>query len=253
MIVYPLKSREVRIGDSLFDHLLESLRIGRMTVRTGDVIVVSSKIVALSECRVRRLSNIKPDRKAQRLAREYSLPPPFVQIVIDETDRVIGGVKGVLLTVTAGDATANSGVDRKNAPSGTVVLWPKNPDISARKLNHDIRRRFKKKVGVVIADSRVTPLRLGTIGQAIGCWGFGPLKDFRGNTDIYGRKIQITFQAVADSIATAAQLVMGEADEKVPFALVRDAPVDLSSRSGIGQAKLDREDCLYMSQIRHSI
>jgi coenzyme F420-0:L-glutamate ligase len=181
------------------------------------------------------------------------LPPRFVQVVIDEADRVIGGVKGVLLTVTAGDATANSGVDRKNAPSNTVVLWPKNPDLSARKLNNEIRRRFKKKVGVVIADSRVAPLRLGTIGLAIGCSGFCPLKDFRNERDIYGRKIQITFQAVADSIATAAQLVMGEADEKVPFALVRDAPVDFGSRSGAGLAKLDAKNCLYMSQIGNSI
>lgn len=253
MIVYPLKAGEVRIGDSLLGHLVESLRTRRMSVRTGDVFVVSSKVVSLSEYRVRRLSIITPDLKARRLARMYSLPSDFVQVVLDEADRVIGGVKGAILTIAGGDATASSGVDRKNAPFDTVVLWPKNPDVSARKLNHKIRQRFKKKVGVVIVDSRVAPLRLGTIGLAIGCSGFGPLKDYRGNNDIYSRKIQITFQAVADGIAAAAQLVMGEADEKVPFALVRDAPIDFGSRSGMRPAKLEADNCLYMSQIRHSI
>lgn len=253
MIVYPLKAREVRIGDSLFEHLLESLKTRRISIRNGDVLVVSSKVASLSERRVRRLPRITLSRKAQRMARRYSLPSGFVQAVLDEADQVIGGVKGAILTVTSGDATANSGVDKKNAPSDMVVLWPKNPDLTARKLNHKIRQRFKKNVGVVIVDSRVAPLRLGTIGLAIGCSGFSPLKDFRGNNDIYGRKIQITFQAIADGIAAAAQLVMGEADEKVPFALVRNALVKLGSRSGMKMTKLDSESCLYMSQIRHSI
>ncbi len=249
MIIHSLKSKQVRPGDSIFERLLESLRGRRLNIKNGDIIVVSSKIVSLSENRLQPLSTIAPSRRAKTLGRKYSLPASFVQVVLDEADKVIGGVGGALLTIVSGDATANAGVDRKNAPDDSVVLWPRNPDLSAEKLRQEIHDRFKKNVGVVIVDSRVTPLRLGTIGLAIGCSGFNPLRDFRGQRDIYGRRVMITLQALADGVAAASQLVMGEAGEKTPFALVRGAPVNFGSSSGIKGARLSAKNCLYMSQI----
>jgi coenzyme F420-0:L-glutamate ligase len=220
-----------------------------VSLKTGDIVAVSSKIVGITENRTRYFDSVRPGLKAGSLSRKHSLTPAFAQAVLDEADVVIGGVKGALLTVKNGDAVANAGIDRKNAPEGAVVLWPSNADLSARNIRRSIRRRSAKNVGVVIVDSRVSPMRLGTTGFAIGCAGFEPVEDIRGSLDLSGRRIEITLRAIADGIAASAQLVMGEASERIPFAIVRDAPVKLSNGQGIRSAKLTWNRCLYMSQI----
>ena len=209
---------------------------------------MASKAVAIAEGRLRPLSQVRPSRRAIGLGRQYSLPPDFVQVVIDEADQIYGGVKGALLTLKDGEATANAGVDQKNAPEGFVVLWPANPDISARKIRVSVSRTFRRRIGVVIVDSRVTPLRLGTVGLALGSSGVEPIKDFRGKPDLYGRKARITFHAVTDDIASAAHLVMGEGRERTPFVIVRGAPVRLTDNDG-RRIRLSVEECLYMSQV----
>ena len=244
-----LKSRLVREGDSIHELLSDALSRSNTRLRTGDVIAISSKVVAISEGRIRSLARVRPTSRAKNLARKYSIPPAFAQVVLEEADGVLGGVRGALLTIKNGDSTANAGADRKNAPDESVVLWPPNSDASAEAIRESILSRLGKKVGVVIVDSRVTPLRLGTIGFAIGCAGFQAVRDLRGTRDLSGRRMEITRHAIADGIAAAAHLVMGEADEKTPFVVVRGAPALLRGRSGIGLAKLAPEDCLYMSQI----
>ena len=214
---------------------------------------VSSKLVSISEGKIRDLGHVTPSVKARKLAADYSLNPAFAQTVLDEADRVLGGVKGALLTIKNGDAVANAGVDRKNAPRDSVVLWPEDPDSSARTIRKSIRRKLGRDVAVLIVDSRVTPLRLGTLGMAIGSAGLKPVEDLRGRTDLYGRRIEMTFQSVADSIAAAAQLVMGEGSERRPFAIVRLAPARFMKSDGIRGAKLASNQCLYMSQIPKSI
>ena len=249
MIVYPIESRIVRPGDSVPELFFEALARKRVSLKTRDVVAVSSKIVGIAENRIRLLHNIRPGLRARMLSRKYSIDPAFVQVVADEADTVIGGVKGTLLTGKNGDAVANSGIDRKNAPDGAVVLWPRDADVSARKIRTSVRRRSRKQVAVVIVDSRVSPLRLGTTGFAVGCAGFEPVEDVRGRKDLFGRRIEITIRAIADGIAASAQLVMGEASDRIPFAIIRDAPISFSDKQGIRYAKLDRNQCLYMSQI----
>ena len=249
MIVYPLESALVSPGDSVVDAFDHALKKNRVKLRTGDIVAVSSKVVATSEKAIVDSSQIVPSKRAKSLASELSLPPRFAQVVLDEADSMLGGVRGAILTIKDGDATANAGVDRKNAPKNAFVLWPRNSDKSAKSLRYAIQRRFRKRIGVIIVDSRVTPLRLGTIGFAIGTSGFHAIEDVRGKVDISGRRIAITFRAVADGLAASAQLVMGEASEKKPFAIIRDGPVRLKSAGGISQAKLPWEQCLYMNQI----
>jgi coenzyme F420-0:L-glutamate ligase / coenzyme F420-1:gamma-L-glutamate ligase len=248
-MVYPIESRLVRPGDSIPELFFEALARKRMSLKTGDMVAVSSKIVGIAENRIRLLRNIRPGSEATRLSHKYSIDPAFVQAVADEADTVIGGVKGTLLTVKNGDAVANAGIDRKNAPDGAVVLWPRNPDLSAKKIRASIRRRTRRNVGVVIVDSRVSPLRLGTTGFAIGCAGFEPVEDMRGTKDLFGRSIEITVRAIADGIAASAQLVMGEASDRIPFAIIRDSPISFSDKQGIPYARLNWNQCLYMSQI----
>ena len=253
MIIYSLESNVASPKDSILDLLEIALRRNRIRLQTKDVVAVSSKIVSISEGRIRDLKYVTPGVKARKLAADYSLNPAFAQTVMDEADRVLGAVKGALLTIKNGDAVANAGVDRKNAPKDSVVLWPKDPDSSARTIRKSIRRKFGRDVAVLIVDSRVTPLRLGTLGMAIGSAGLKPVEDLRGKADLYGRRIEITFQSVADSIAAAAQLVMGEGSERRPFAIVRRAPARFVKRGGIGGARLASNQCLYMSQISKSV
>ncbi len=249
MIVYPIRSNLAKPGDSVPELFSDELARNRLRLKTRDVVAVSSKIVGIAERRIRYLENVKPGSKAKSLARKYSLTAAFAQAVLDEADMVVGGVEGALLTVKNGDAVANAGIDRKNAPEGAVVLWPRNADISAKNIRRSILRKSGKNVGVVIVDSRVSPLRLGTTGFAIGCAGFEPIEDIRGRVDLFGRQIEITVRAIADGVAAAAQLVMGEAADRIPFAIVRDAPATFGSGQSIRSAKLAWNQCLYMSQI----
>ncbi len=157
MIVYPIRSNLAKPGDAIPELFSKALARNGIRVESKDIVAVSSKIVGISENRTRSLDSVKPGSRARTLARKHSLTPPFAQAVIDEADRVIGGVKGALLTVKNGDAVANAGIDRKNAPEGAVVIWPRNADLSAVKIRQSIRRRSGKNVGVVIVDSQRRP------------------------------------------------------------------------------------------------
>ena len=249
MIAYPIRSDLARPGDTVPELLFNALAKSRLRLKTRDIVAVSSKIVGIAEKRIRYLNSIRPGPKARSLAQKHSLTPAFAQAVLDEADTVIGGVNGALLTVKNGDAVANAGIDRKNAPEGALVMWPRNPDLSARSIRRSVQRRSGKNVGVVIVDSRVSPLRLGTTGFAIGSAGIEPVEDLRGSADLFGRQIEITFRAIADGIAASAQLVMGEASDQIPFAIVRDAPVTFDGGRGIRSSKLAWNQCLYMSQV----
>ncbi|TMI28344.1 coenzyme F420-0:L-glutamate ligase [Candidatus Bathyarchaeota archaeon] len=245
--LYSIKSKLILPGDPVAARFVEALSVARLRVKSGDIVAVASKVVSLSERNIVSLAKVKPTVLARRLGHRFGILPEFAQVVLDESDAVYGGVPGVLLTVKNGDAIANSGVDRKNAPGDSVIPWPLDPQRSAETLRRTLNRKLGKRVGVVIVDSRVTPLRLGTIGLAIACSGIQPIRDSRGMKDLYGRKARITFQALADGIAGAAQLMMGETRERIPFVLVRGAPVQLSDRTG--SMTLPIKDCLYMSQI----
>jgi coenzyme F420-0:L-glutamate ligase len=247
--LYPLKSKLILPGDSITVRLFEALSAAKLGINNGDIIAVSSKVVSLSERNIVSLSKVSPTISARRLASRFGLIPEFAQVVLDESDAVYGGVPGVLLTLKNGDAVANSGVDRKNAPGESVIPWPANPQRSAETIRKTTNQKLGKKVGVVIVDSRVTPLRLGTIGLAIACSGIQPVNDARGTRDLYGRKVQMTLQALGDGIAGAAHILMGETRETVPFVLVRDAPVKLNRNKRAGTMTLPVKDCLYMSQM----
>lgn len=250
MEVYPLKSRILKSGDSLQESIVDALRLGRIRPQNEDIIAVASKVVAIEEGNMVRLSSVRPSKKARVLAHRYKMDPEFVQVILNESDKVYSGVKGALLTLKDGDAVANAGADQKNAPLGYAVLWPRDSDKTSRRLRAKMERRYGKKLGILIVDSRVTPLRLGTIGLALGCAGFGPVRDLRGSSDLYGRRARITVHAVADGLASVAHLVMGESKEQTPFVLVRNSPVIVDGRNRSRNSMLlPSRECLYMSNI----
>lgn len=251
--LYAVKTRTVRVGDNLVETILESLKAQKLQLEDNDVVALTSKIVSYSEGRLVKISEIKPSEKAKELAQRHSLKPEFAELILREATKVYGGVDKAILTLKNGILTANAGIDNKNSPEGFVVLWPSNPRESAEKLRKEIRHTTRKQVAVLIVDSGLVPLRIGTTGLALAVAGFKPIKDNRQDKDLYGKPIAITRQAVADDLASAAHLLMGEADERTPMVLIRDAPVDFDE--GVYDAAemmMPFKECIFMGTFSDS-
>jgi coenzyme F420-0:L-glutamate ligase/coenzyme F420-1:gamma-L-glutamate ligase len=172
----------------------------------------------------------------------------LAQLVLEEADSIWGGVRGFLLTIKQGILTPNAGVDVKNSPTGTASLWPAHPNNSASSLRASLMRKDDVGIGVMIVDSRITPLRLGTVGLAIGISGFRTLQDDRGKCDLYGRRVKVTQTNLADDIASAAHLLMGERNERNGLVVIRDAHVTITNRAPANLV-LDARRCLIGSSL----
>lgn len=181
------------------------------------------------------LASVTPSTEAISLARETEKDPRLVELILRESDAVLRKKPGVLIVRhRLGLVGAQAGIDQSNIQHGedeNALLLPEDPDASARRLRDDIAARTGINVGVIVSDSMNRPWRLGTIGGAIGSAGITVLDDRRGGQDIYGRELKVTMINRADSIATAATLVMGETTEKTPVALVRGFPAENSPHS----------------------
>ena len=246
MNLYGVKTRLVNVGDDLVSVLLEGLDSQGLELEDGDIIAFTSKIVSVAQNRLVRFDVIKPSKKAEDLGSEYHLEPGFVEIVLNEADVVYGGVYRALLTLNNGILFANSGIDHKNVPDGFAVLLPEDPDKAAADIRREIKSRLGKHVAVIIIDSRTVPMRMGTLGVAIGVSGFNPIRDCRGEPDLYEKPLLITRMAIADDLACAAHLLMGELAEKIPIVLIRGAPVEFDESASGVDAAIDWRECLYM-------
>lgn len=211
------------------------------TLRPGDVIVVAQKIVSKSECRTVSLAVVAPGAEACRIAAETGREPELVQLILDESSELLRTTPlAIVARHRTGHVLANAGIDASNVEggdSGTVLLWPRDPDASARAIRAAIGALTGISPAVVIADSMGRAWRIGTVGTAIGCAGLTVVEDKRGaGCDLYGRVLQATQIAIADSIATLAALAMGEGDEGTPAALVRGAAAWVTKDDGAGAA-----------------
>jgi len=249
MQLFGIRTKLIEPGEDLVSVILDAVRRQRLTIEDGDVLIIASKAVSVVQGRIMRLSSMKPSRKAKKLAEKYDMEPSYVEVVLQEAQKVYGGVTKAILTLKNNVLTPNAGADHKNAPKGCVVLWPKNPHDVAEDIRREILKRTGKRLGVLIVDSRVTPLRMGTTGVAIGIAGLEPVRDCRGVRDLYGNPVLITRHALADDLASAAHLVMGEVDERVPAVLARDASMNLSEEVDPDLVVISAEECLFMSLI----
>ena len=253
MKLYAVRTRIIKSGDNLADVILESLEAQGLQLQDDDILAVTSKVVSYAEGRLVRLSEIEPSGKARELARRYHLKPELAKLILREADKVYGGVEKAVLTLKDGFLVPNAGIDNKNAPDDLVVLWPMDARKSAEKIREEIKTRTDRRIAVLIIDSGLVPLRIGTIGLALSVAGFKPIKDNRNEKDLYGKPIAITRQAVADDLASASHLLMGEATEQVPIVLIRDAPVDFDEGVyGGSDLMMPASECLYMSALRCS-
>ena len=214
----------VHQGDDLVALITAALQKSNLTLDDGDVIVVAQKIVSKAEGRMVSLKTIQASDKAIELANQTDKEPAIVQLILDESRQILRHRPGVLIAEhRLGFVLANAGIDRSNvtADADEVLLLPENPDQSAAGLRHGLMEKCGVKLGVVIADSVGRAWRMGTTGMTLGCAGVDAMVNLRGATDMFGRVLQVSEHAVADSIAAAAELLMGEADEATPVVVVR--------------------------------
>ncbi|HKT72161.1 MAG TPA: coenzyme F420-0:L-glutamate ligase [Steroidobacteraceae bacterium] len=215
---------EIRRGDDLVDLLLSALQRADLTLAPHDVVVVSQKIVSKSEGRVVELATVTPSAQALELAQRCAKDPRLVELVLQESTRVVRCAKDVLIVRhRLGFVVANAAIDQSNLPDseGRALLLPRDPDASAAGLRKAISARAQAEVGVLISDSFGRPWRLGVTGVCVGCAGIASIYDARGRTDRNGRALQVTQIAVADEICATATLVSGEANEGTPMVIVR--------------------------------
>jgi coenzyme F420-0:L-glutamate ligase/coenzyme F420-1:gamma-L-glutamate ligase len=217
-------------GDDLFEVIVSSLARAEIELSDGDVVVIASKVVSRAEGCFVDLGEVTPSDTAVHLGEEVEKDPRLVELILRESTSVSRKTNGALIVRhRLGFVSANAGIDASNAspsaaPEGSgpwVLTMPRQPDGTAAALRAKLAEQFSAEVGVVITDSWGRPFRRGTVGFAVGSSGVPPLWDRRGAVDRHGRVLEATESAVADSIAAAADLVAGQADEGRPLTLVR--------------------------------
>lgn len=249
MNILPIKTPLITRGDDIVSILLETLDKMGIVLQSGDIVAVADKIIAISEGRYTDYNKIQPSCKATSLAKLYDLEPGFVELVLREADEILGGVSRALLTIKHDMLIANSGIDHKNAPGNSATLWPNNPNEIAADLRRKLEKKTGKQIGVLLVDSHVIPMRMGTLGLAIGLAGFDPVKDCRGINDLYDQPLQITRINVADDLASAAHFVMGETAEQIPIAIIHDSHIDIHDAYNPREVIIPRSECLYMKNL----
>lgn len=240
---------EIAPGANLGAVLAEAVERAGCTFEAGDVLVVAQKIVSKAEGRAVLLSEVAPTGRAVELARDVEKDPRLVELMLRESKEVLRAKPGVLIVEhRLGFVMASAGIDQSNVPGAeegeAALLLPVDPDASARRLRDQLKAASGVEVAVVINDSFGRAWRNGVTGIAIGVAGIAPLVDLRGLPDREGRPLRVTQVAVADELAAAASLLMGQADEGYPAVLVRGFPYE-AREGGIAELIRPRGEDLF--------
>lgn len=213
---------EITPETDIAERVIDALREARLTLLPTDVLVVTHKIISKAEGQLVDLHTVVPSPIAVAWGERWGKDPRQTEIVLRESRRIVRMDRGVIIAQTGhGFVCANAGVDASNVPGASVVcLLPRDPDASARKLREALARATGVEVAVIITDSFGRPWRNGIVNVAIGAAGLAPLADYRGRPDDHGRVMSASVMAVADELASAAELVMGKV-ARCPVALVR--------------------------------
>ncbi len=227
MEIFPIKIPKKDEGFDLFRTIVES----RFQFLADDILIISSKFVSMSERSLIDLKNVKVSKRAKELALKFKMDERIAQVTLQQSDYVVSGIPGFLLTISDGMIAPNAGNDKSNCPQGKKVLYPKDSFKTANELRNKFLKKYGIKIGIVISDSRLMPTRIGCTGIAVGVSGFDPVDDERGKTDLYGKKLKVTFKATADCLATIGVFMMGESNESIPLVVIRGANVRETKRS----------------------
>ena len=224
----------IRQGNDLADIVVNALRENNIALEDDDILVFAQKIISKVEGRTVNLATITPSARALELARETEKDARVVELILQESNEILRiRVGAIIVEHKLGFVCANAGIDHSNvAGAGDsaeewVLLLPKEPDRSAEKLRDAVQSRTGKRIGVLVIDSHGRAWRNGTVGTAIGIAGLPGLQDLRGKPDLFGYTLQVTQVGVADELAAAASLVMGQAAEMTPVVHARGFPYPL--------------------------
>lgn len=228
---------ELRPGDDLAAVIRTALLDNGISLVSGDVLVVTQKIVSKVENRFVRLDAVAPSARARELAEQTRKDPRLVELILAESTAIVRARPGVLIVRhRSGHVMANAGIDASNltldASGPQVLLLPEDAEASAEKLQQALATAFDAAVGVVISDSFGRPWRVGVTNVAIAAAGLPALVDLRQQKDRHGRPMEVTQVAVADLLASAAGLMMGEADEGRPVIVIRNLPAKYNGANG---------------------
>ena len=220
-------------GDDLAGLILSSVKESEIELQSGDVLVVAQKIVSKAEKRHVELSQVEPSKKALELAKQAQKDPRLVEVILSESREVVRVRPGLIIVEhRLGFICANAGLDHSNVEGDdAVLLLPEDPERSATEIRKTLETATGAEIGVVIIDSHGRAWRMGTEGVAIGVSGFPALLDMRGKADLFDRKLEVTQVGLADELAAAASLVMGQSDERRPVVHVHGFPYPLREGS----------------------
>ena len=213
----------IKKGDRLAELVCDAAEKQGTAIQDGDILVFTHVVVSRAEGSTVNLDEIQPSEFAKRIGEQYQKDPALVEVVLRESRGIVRMGNGNLITETKhGFVCANSGVDRSNMPGErNVAPLPKDPDRSAEVIRQGIRKLTKHRVAVIVSDTHGRPLRMGEINVAIGVAGLKPIRDRRGEKDLFGYVLRVKQTAIADELSSAAELVIGQADEAVPVAIIR--------------------------------
>ena len=233
---------DIKPHDKIDMLILKSLQQRQQNIIDHDILVIAHKIVSKAEGQIVDLQYIKPSIKSLAIAKENDKDPRIVQTILNESKEIVKLSRGIIIAETKhGFICANAGVDQSNVEDSFnhAVLLPKDADASAKKIRESLRKKTGKDIAVIITDTFGRPFREGQTNVAIGVDGINPIKSYIGNTDMYGKKLRVTEIAVADEIASAAELAMGKL-ERVPFVIIRGYKYHMLHKKSISVSKLIR-------------
>ncbi|MEM2999415.1 MAG: coenzyme F420-0:L-glutamate ligase [Candidatus Bathyarchaeia archaeon] len=210
-------------GDNIAELICNAAKEQNTPIQDGDVIVITHVAVSKAEGNIVNLDEVVPSERAKEIAQKTGKEPALVEAILRETKEIVRlGPNSIITEIKNGMVCANAGVDRSNVEGErNVALLPKNPDTSAQKIRREIKRLTRCDVAVIISDTHGRPFRMGEVNVAIGVAGIRPLRDRRGEKDLFGYVLRVKRTAVADELASAAELVIGQANEGIPAAIIR--------------------------------
>jgi len=210
-------------GDNIAELICSAAKKQNTPLQEKDVIVITHVAVSKAEGNIVNLDEVSPSERAKEIAQKTGKEPALVEVILRETKEIVRMGPNSLITETKnGIVCANAGVDRSNIKGErNVVLLPENPDASAQKIRQKIKSLTGCDVAVIVSDTHGRPLRMGEINVAIGVAGIKSIRDRRGEKDLFGYVLKIKQTAVADELASAAELVIGQANEGIPVAIIR--------------------------------
>jgi len=247
LTVIPLTGEKKDGEFYFFDELKKILKKSKVQIKNEDILVISSKFISNSQGRILKIENSKVSNKAKEIAQKYNSNEKFMEIVFRESDKILGGVAGFVMSSTNGILAPNAGIDKSNSKGTKIILYPNEPYKFAEELKRKIFLELNLHVGIIIVDSRLMPARIGTTGVTIACAGVEPVKDLRGEKDLDGNPLKVTFQATADNLASIANHEMGEGDDLHPITIIRDSNCRFTDRRIIPEEMIiPYEQCVYI-------